>query len=150
MFITYYVASWKVCSVQYILCSMQNTSNSITNIALNSEWNASCDRLLTHIQDPLLWCMNRLHKQRIKSRVGLNFVHWELIASLLFASCRNLFWVTCCWRAGIIVPSSEKSSLRGGSEVNHQYSFHGDIHTWYTINQKSLCFSYTAWSPGMP
>ncbi len=55
-----------------------------------------------HIQDPLFGMYELASQTKEKSWVGIHFVHWELIASLLFANCQNLMRVTGCWRAGII------------------------------------------------
>lgn len=134
----------------------------------HSEWNVSCDRLLMHIQDPLLGCMNRLHKhQRKKSGVGLDFVHWEFIMFLLFASCRNLIWVTGCWRAGIVPSSPQCTRHQRSVHCKGEVKLIVNIHFMVTKscshlihNDKSevnvlliYCLVTTVvyiWSPGMP
>lgn len=99
----------------------------------HSEWNVSCDRLLMHIQDPLLGCMNRLHKHQRKKiwggtwfcPLGVYYVFIVCQLSQSYMSDRLLEGGDC----PVLTPvhtSSEKCSLQGGGEVNRQYSFHGD------------------------
>ncbi len=77
----------------------------LAGTSLKSAWNGKCVCLCDA-------CIleNGFLNEKI-CRVGLDFVHRELIGSLLFVNCCNLIWVTGCWRVWIIVPPSHQWTL---------------------------------------